>query len=170
VSAAVSRYIREALDGREDLSPTARHLLDRLGHHANADGLAWPSVDTLANQMGVKRITVKRARRELVEAGLIVMIVGGGRGHTNLYAFPKGDHPRAPLAQERGSSTRERGSPTRVNGITGDPRSIHRRVHEVAPTWCDATCPQCDGTGFVSYVHPILGGIGTAHPCPNRQH
>jgi Helix-turn-helix domain len=170
VSAAVSRYIREALEDRQDLSATARHLLEVLGHVAGADGMSWWSVGELARRMGLAdRRSVQRARRELVEAGLIVFTESRGRGRTNLYALPKTWRQRPLFGPENVALEAENGASDAVKGGAGAARSIHRRVHEDARTWCDATCPQCDGTGFVSYVHPILGGIGTAHPCPNRQ-
>jgi hypothetical protein len=133
VSAAISRYIRHVLDGRDDLSSTARHLLEVLGHIANADGMSWWSVPDLARRMGYvgsdgtpHKMTIRRARRELVEGGLVVFTEARGRGHANLYALPIRAHWCALCDGEKGSPTREKGSPTRAKGLTGEPPSIHK--------------------------------------------
>jgi len=89
VSAATQRYIREKLNDGLKLSRPARLLLLLLGNHANVEGIAWPSVDTLAREMDTHPTRVRRARAELVAAGVIEMIEGGGRGRSNLYVFPK---------------------------------------------------------------------------------
>ncbi|RPH33807.1 MAG: helix-turn-helix domain-containing protein, partial [Chloroflexi bacterium] len=130
VSAAWSRYIRETLDERTDLSSRARHLLDRLGHHVNGEGICWPSVDTLARQMGVTASTVQRARAELVAAGVITIIVTAGRGHSNLYAFPEWSHPRDHSAGEKVAPTREKVAPTRRNGRTHATQKYPRSIQE----------------------------------------
>lgn len=50
-------------------------------------GLAWPSLDTLANGVGCKRRAVIRAVRQLSDAGHILVRSGGG-SESNRYTLP----------------------------------------------------------------------------------
>lgn len=51
-----------------------------LADHANEDGAAWPSVETLAEKTHLKRRAVQNHLRTLREAGEIVVEQQGGRG------------------------------------------------------------------------------------------
>jgi len=95
VSAATSRYVRLMLtrSGRANwtaptLSRTARHLLEVIAHYADLEGHAFPAVDTLAERMGITPANVRRARAELVAAGIIAVDLGGGQGNSNTYRLP----------------------------------------------------------------------------------
>jgi len=88
MTAAVSRYVRVVLAELElELGPRARHLLEVLGNCAGADGSSWWSVESLAARMAVTPATVRRARAELVAAGLVMVDIGGGR-QSNTYRLP----------------------------------------------------------------------------------
>jgi DNA-binding transcriptional MocR family regulator len=63
---------------------SARLLYLLLAGHLRPDGTCWPSIPTLAREMGCHEDTARRARAELERAGLIVVIPGGGN-RPNLY-------------------------------------------------------------------------------------
>jgi hypothetical protein len=112
VSTDAARYVRELLvpsDGSPPapdvaaLSRSARHLAEVLANMAGVGGDCWPSVETLATRMGVTAANVRRARVELVNAGVIAADLSvGGPGRTNRYRFPVGDRlstTRAPARE-----------------------------------------------------------------------
>lgn len=106
VSARTAEYLRVMLtpkdpDTREhraphptlaDLSPRARHLAEVLSNLAyHDDNTARDhAVSSLAKRMGVTAATVRRARAELVEAGIVTVDAGGSGRHfdVNRYRFP----------------------------------------------------------------------------------
>ena len=101
MSIATAAYTRKLLDPRDPegnpvepspsiaaLSPRARHLWEVLSQLANVAGETFPAVDTLARRMGITAANVRRARAELVAAGVLAVTPGGGRGHANVYRFP----------------------------------------------------------------------------------
>lgn len=51
----------------------AKLLLIVMADYANDEGLAWPSVDTLVDEIEKSPETIKRARRKLVDLGLIAV-------------------------------------------------------------------------------------------------
>ncbi|MET8908262.1 helix-turn-helix domain-containing protein [Micromonospora sp. NPDC004551] len=70
--------MKDALRASHDLKPTERLVLVAIVAHANADGAAWPSVQTVAEYVGCSERTVQRALRRLVEVGrLLVQKVAG---------------------------------------------------------------------------------------------
>src|SRR5262245_48808792 len=77
------------------LSTTARLLLYELAAHCGEDGTCSPSVARLADGLGVHAGNVRRARAELVAAGLVAVEIQRGRGHANVYRFPFVAHPSA---------------------------------------------------------------------------
>ena len=99
------------------LSGTARLLLMTLAAYANAAHYCNPSVDLLAESLGVTKRNVQKARAELVSAGLVVMYDGGqGRRATNGYWLP--------LAGQR---------PKGVGGDTLKPPKLSTRVSVATP-------------------------------------
>lgn len=160
MSVAWSRYIRENVDPRK-LSPAARHLLEVLGHYGNADGVAYPSTTTLMARMCASKSTVKRARREIVTSGVLVVVPGQGRRPT-VYNLP-------PAALRGVTGEPSEGSLVSPRGVTGDPRSTNRRSKEGARTWCDGSCVVCHGVGWIE--QRAANGrdpTNVAEPCPNR--
>ncbi len=67
---------------RSQLVGTAKLVLVNLAWHANADGEAWPSQETLARKSG--KITVRQVRRCLQEAAAAGEIVEAGSSHRNV--------------------------------------------------------------------------------------
>ena len=110
MSGNVARYVRLVLTRchRDDwrppvLSRSARHLLEVLSNYANEHGQAFPAVDTLAERMAITAANVRRARAELVAAGVIAVDDGGGRHRTNTYRFPV-DTPLEVVHNPRGTA------------------------------------------------------------------
>lgn len=72
------------------LSAQARTLYVILCSYANGTGESWPSVDTLTRELGSSEPTLKRARRELVDAGYLRIqqrLHHNGRQRSNLYVL-----------------------------------------------------------------------------------
>ncbi len=65
---------------------SAYRIAAALGDYLNRDnGTAWPSLPTLADQVGAHVATVRRAINRLVEAGYLSRTIGRGRGHSCTY-------------------------------------------------------------------------------------
>ncbi len=60
-------------------------VLLALADWANDEGIAWPSVDTLAAKARVDRRTAQRIVRQLVKDGVLLIEEGGGRGKRHHY-------------------------------------------------------------------------------------
>ncbi len=69
----------QAIAARRDIGWTAKGLLSRLLDYAGASGVAWPSLRTLAVELGVGDRAVTRASQSLVKARLIRIEKGSGR-------------------------------------------------------------------------------------------
>src|SRR4051794_10642798 len=72
------------------LSAQARTLYVILCSYANGSGESWPAIDTLVGQLGASEPTLKRARRELVDAGYLRIqqrLHHNGRQRSNLYVL-----------------------------------------------------------------------------------
>ena len=69
----------QAIAARRDLGWTAKGLFARLVGFAGDNGVAWPSLRTLAIQLGVGDRAVTRATQSLVKARLIRIERGSGR-------------------------------------------------------------------------------------------
>lgn len=61
------------------LTASAQVALGALCDRANAAGVAWPTVETIARDHGLGESTVRRALGELVEAGLVLAVRRAGR-------------------------------------------------------------------------------------------
>ena len=58
-----------------------------LANYANDKGIAWPSVETLAQKTGLSRRQIQRILPQIEKAGLVKISPGGGRKHTHRYQF-----------------------------------------------------------------------------------
>ena len=128
-----SRWVRIVLDELElDLPPRARHLLETLGHMADADGDTWPSVQRLMYRTRMGRRTVERARADLVRLGLLRpvsgqsggRVKGSGKGITARYrlALPTAEVIPNPVTRDgvHGPKLSRTPSPVTHNPVTGD--------------------------------------------------
>ena len=71
---------------RTDLSANAKLLYARLVLFVGENDTAWPSRETLANELGIHLRSVQRAMSELINADLIER-QQGYNGHTNTYSI-----------------------------------------------------------------------------------
>lgn len=73
---------------KKKLSRTAWSFFDSVQGYAKPDGkgswFAWPAIATIAEQMGVSERTAARARKECEDAGVLIVVPGGGRS-SNTY-------------------------------------------------------------------------------------
>ena len=81
------RQLREAGAFR-DLSLSEHVVLAALCDRANATGIAWPAVETIANQYGLGESTVREAIKRLTDRGLLLVVRHQGRTNTYKLAMP----------------------------------------------------------------------------------
>ncbi|MEV4478769.1 helix-turn-helix domain-containing protein [Micromonospora coxensis] len=118
--------VKDALRASHDLPKTDRLILVAIVAHANAEGDAWPSVQTIAEYVGCSERTVQRALRRLVEVGRLVVrrVVGIA---TRVYRLVLGG----------GDTTADRGDIPTGGGDTtaarGDALAVTRRSTEDHP-------------------------------------
>jgi DNA-binding MarR family transcriptional regulator len=65
------RFIRWAYECDGPQLPSERLVLMALATHANADGISWPRLRSIASRTGLHRDTVKAALRRLEGRGLL---------------------------------------------------------------------------------------------------
>ncbi len=71
-----------------DLDPVAKLVLVIVADHANAGGVAWPSVDRVGMLAGISERQARRHLAGLVRRGfLIVQRPGGGRAQSTIYSI-----------------------------------------------------------------------------------
>lgn len=66
-------------------APVWKLYSDLVMFYRNDEGLAWPSIDRLSNDLGMSIRQVKGAMKELYRLGLVERIKRGGPGTTNIY-------------------------------------------------------------------------------------
>ena len=117
-------------------------LHDEIGRGALAAGEALPTEQSLCDQFGVSRITVRRALADLAEAGLIERRHGVG-------SFVTEQSPRRPRRQRRSYLDEHAAGRVRDRGR----RDRVRRPAHCRPRWCArlrtprparCTCCACD--------------------------
>jgi hypothetical protein len=134
--------IRELTRCLPPLTPAAHKIYLYIAGHVGAQGLCFPSIETLAAEAHLHPGTVRKARAELEEAGLIATTPGGGR-RSNLYQLIdfRLSTPRAP---RRGVTPRPTARhPAPHGAIPRAPRRGEedlRRVEEGACA-CGRVCP-----------------------------
>lgn len=124
---AAVRYVREALAVDDlALTPTARIVLFTMASYANRQtGESYVGVSTLASIAGASTRQVKRARAEIVAAGLLPP-PAQRPGRSSVWTFPT----ESPLT-----------------AVVGDHPTRRRPA---AGSWCDSSCPSCHGTHYVA--------------------
>lgn len=103
----------------------AKLLLIVMADYANDEGLAWPSVDTLVDEIEKSPETIKRARRKLVDLGLIavsddqryVMHYRADKRPKVYRILPNGVSPMTPRENE--AQQRREVSPTTPRNTSG---------------------------------------------------
>ncbi|MGV9762413.1 helix-turn-helix domain-containing protein [Micromonospora tulbaghiae] len=116
--------VKDALRASHDLPKTDRLILVAIVAHANAEGDAWPSVQTIAEYVGCSTRTVQRALARLVQLGRLVVRQVAGIA-TRVYRLVLGG----------GDTTAARGDiPARGGDIPaagGDTQGVTQRSTEV---------------------------------------
>jgi hypothetical protein len=97
-----------------ELSPGALKLLLILYAHADSDGEAWPSRETIARQAAMAARSVSRARQELIDRGLMTSLDGGTgrdalRVRLHLDAAGEGGREETPVSPQGGHQCHPRG-------------------------------------------------------------
>lgn len=102
-----------------EVSDGAVRLYAILRRYANSEGDAWPSIATLAERLRVDERTVKRRRKELVDAGLVVVDerFENGRQRSNFYRFPSLSTGGAQMSPQPGEGGHSR-PPVGDTGVT----------------------------------------------------
>lgn len=129
---------------------------------------AWPSIDTLAEDTNRDRRTVRRCVRRLEKLGLVDIVTGRGRHHSNRYRPKMGEHDLATLRRQ-GHTRNEKGvnSPpinkntpqqadkpikTCEKGVNSPPfkKGVNSsgKGGELAPQYSDDTLKVSKGTDF----------------------
>jgi hypothetical protein len=80
-------FIPDWLSKRQDLGAGAKMVFARLARYAGDDGYCYPSYKTIADEIGMARITVIKAVGQLVEKGLLQVESGMQIGKANRYFF-----------------------------------------------------------------------------------
>jgi hypothetical protein len=78
------------------VGPLALAVYVVLRRHAGEDGVAWPSLETVARESGRSRKQVKRIIGQLAEAGMISIYVKRDGKSSNRYRFPQLGSPVTP--------------------------------------------------------------------------
>ena len=68
----VGSFIPNALLRYPDLSPSAKLVWARLAQYAGQDGMAYPKMATIADQVGLSEVYVQKRLKELVDKGFLV--------------------------------------------------------------------------------------------------
>jgi len=95
------RRLRDAGAFR-NLSASAQVVLAALGDRANAAGVAWPAVETIARDYGLAESTVRRALGELAGAGLIILSRRAGKVSRYALVIPLALRGAGPTPLESG--------------------------------------------------------------------
>jgi len=126
----------------KDLSPKARIVWAYLRHRQGENVDSWPSLETIAGDLGFSKSSAGRAVAELELAGLLIVIrpAKKGRGHYSKYTTkgPSVDHLKGPgtdhLDEEKVQNREIKGPPAGSNknqGIRYSPNSNEFRLAEL---------------------------------------
>lgn len=69
---------------------TLKLLMLAFAEHANDQGICWPAISRLAGYIGETERHTRRLIKDLVEAGEIIRVSGGGRGNITHYGVAVG--------------------------------------------------------------------------------
>ena len=120
--AATARRLRfgRALDESPELNPTQKLVGRRLLEYMkDGTGVAWPSVETLADKCKRSDRTVQRACRQLDQTGWFQVLVQPGRTHSNRY-MPRWEKvtPASPIQPEKVTTVTGKGDNRDAEKVT----------------------------------------------------
>lgn len=135
--------------GREAprLSRGALAVLTAITDHANGDGIAWPSLTTLARECGIDRSTVCRIVRDLKSGGYLHVAQAGSRSRSTRYrvALEMADKVGAATHLEVGAAVHQGRCETVTHvGAATPPESIHESGHEARDEMNGCNVPESD--------------------------
>jgi hypothetical protein len=111
-------------------------VLAALCDRANASGIAWPAVETIASQYGLGESTVREAIKRLTSRGLVLVVRQAGRVNTYRLAMPANlEQPAGASSSERGTSPSRKPSPPLQNLapiMTNDQPNDHDQQHHAS--------------------------------------
>ena len=128
------RQLRDAGAFRT-LSASAQVVHSALCDRANAAGVAWPAVETIARDYGLAESTVRRVLGELDQAGLVLVARRAGRVSRYVLVMPQGLRGAYPTPPESG------GDPSQIETpplsipapiMTMDHLNDHEKQHDSA--------------------------------------
>ena len=111
--------VRHVLE-RSKTKGAQRLILIVIADHADREGIAWPSVQTIARLANCSERFVKKTIKKL-KSGELIIEKGGGRGRSNRYRIPlERVNSGSPITEsERVNSETER---VNSDAIKGEPR------------------------------------------------
>jgi len=127
-------FIPNAVLKCQQLSPTAKLIFGRLCQYAGEDGEAFPSYNTLGQEVGIERRQTIRAVKELEQFGLIRAVArrkGDGGFSSNTYVFLWHGIFSQRETPEPGAGNDTRDSV--ANGTTPQCQVRHRVVSHLTP-------------------------------------
>ena len=135
--------------GREAprLSRGALAVLIAITDHANGDGIAWPSLTTLARECGIDRRTAMRALGDLKSGGYLHVAQAGSRSRSTRYrvALEMADKVGAAMPLGVGAAMSPcRGETVTDVGAAMPPESIHESGHEARDEMNGCNVPESD--------------------------
>lgn len=137
------RLIRDECDAPADV----RALLLVMATYANADGVCWPSLETLAEKLGIHIRSARRRRNRAVALGWVkITSPGRWKGTSTRYQLQTKGGVGAPLTQpQRGTPVSAKGGRGRHSkGGVGAPRTTKKfqEGDDGAPSLEKAPSPQ----------------------------
>lgn len=115
------------------LSANAKLTYAALSSHANRYAQAWPSRQTLADELGISESSVKRAVKELADANVITVrgrARSDGGQTSNVYTLAGSEGPTPRVTQTRGPGSQ---GPTNENHLNENQGSISPTPHVIEP-------------------------------------
>ncbi len=80
------KILRSVMENN-DVGGAAKLVALVLANYANEKGLAWPSIESLAEKTGLSKRQLQRIVPQIEKAGLLRITTGGGRKRTHRYQF-----------------------------------------------------------------------------------
>jgi len=127
-----------------------RLILIVIAEHADKNGLAWPSVETIARLANCSARFVKQTIAKL-ESGELVIERGGGRGRSNRYRIPlERVNPASPFEEtEKVNSETERVNSNAIKGELCFTRTI--KNHQITSNKRSRVFSEKKGAGDERY-------------------
>ena len=146
------------------LSRAEREVVNAIYTYADAQGVAWPSVEALAEDLALNPSTIKRARKRLIDAGYLQVInPGGGAGYSTKVKITlqrtseKGAQLKINPAEKGVQPTTKRGAADDKKGCTSAPLRYQEETKE------ETTLPtpeqeQQKTQGELNRITPVMVG------------